>query len=144
MLAGIGFRSGELAGFVVLHVTPGETVANHFHVHEAVAKKPIRANSTVKSKAMPSTFDGHRFLLGDLPDLDGNCGRIGRGLCRSRQHFLAEHANATRGGDSQSHFAASHAQDGQFDLAINDNFFTDFTAQDEHRFSSPQHDGKRK
>src|SRR5580700_568304 len=55
----------------------------------------------------------HRHL-----DLKGSGGWIGRDLRRS-QHFLAEHTNVPRGGDSQSHSAAADAQDDHFDLAIN-------------------------
>ena len=36
MLAGVRFRCGELSRLVVLHVTPGEAIGNHFHVDEAI------------------------------------------------------------------------------------------------------------
>ena len=39
MLAGVGFRGGELAWLVVSHISPRETVADHFHVDEALAQK---------------------------------------------------------------------------------------------------------
>jgi hypothetical protein len=44
MLAGVGFGCSELSWLIVGHVPPREAVANHFHVHEALAQeaKPTR------------------------------------------------------------------------------------------------------
>ncbi len=38
MLVGIGFRSREFSRLVVLHVSPRETIRDHFHVDEPLAQ----------------------------------------------------------------------------------------------------------
>lgn len=38
MLAGVSFRSGKLTGSIVLGISPGEPVADHLHVDEAIAQ----------------------------------------------------------------------------------------------------------
>ncbi len=79
MLAGVGFRGSELAGPIVLHVAPGEPVADHLSVDEPLTQ-----------------VDSADFALVavDVDHLDANslpehfAGEILAGLCPKRLALL--------------------------------------------------------